>query len=120
MPETVADIYSRLDTHQCYSNRLTHFLCISFYLLLGFFAARMAAIAMTQGSGKTGSGRPSLNGSASAGSDDSCSPGTPIEEYKPLTAPLTLDYSSKVCAKAHQRSTLYCSRTLRYSDGRLE
>ena len=37
--------------------------------------------------------------SSSAVSEDSSSPGTPVEEYRPLTTPLNLDYSSKVRAQ---------------------
>ncbi|XP_067938695.1 interferon regulatory factor 2-binding protein-like B [Watersipora subatra] len=55
----------------------------------GMIAARMAATASCVNWNRFSTSPPS------AVSEDSSSPGTPSEESKPLTAPLTLDYSSK-------------------------
>ena len=70
--------------------------------LPGMIAARIAAVANWS---QTQSKIPS--GSSSAVSEDSSSPGTPIEEYRPLTTPLNLDYSSKVKYRSRDDTKVY-------------
>lgn len=65
------------------------FLCI-----LGFLAARRAAANFTQNLKAQAS--KSSTGSVSCASDDSGSPTTPNEEFKILSTPLNIDYSTKV------------------------
>jgi len=55
-------------------------------------AARIAAATTW---GQTQQPKPTSNVPA-ARSEGSSSPGTPIEEYRPLATPLNLDYTSKV------------------------
>lgn len=66
-------------------------------LSLGIIAARIAAAsAWAQKIGTPTSGTTPSSSSTSAVSEDSSSPGTPAEEYRPITTSLNLDYSSKV------------------------
>jgi len=62
----------------------------------GIIAARIAAAsAWAQKIGTPTSGTTPSSSSTSAVSEDSSSPGTPAEEYRPITTSLNLDYSSK-------------------------
>lgn len=73
--------------------------------IVGIIAARIAAAsAWAQKVGTPTGAAPQLPGSTSSSStsavsEDSSSPGTPAEEYKPITSSLNLDYSSKVNLK---------------------